>query len=377
MGNSPGITTMNKMAESAEDRAFQRNMMTAFIQIASLVVLVGFSLQIVGPFAGLVLWGIIMAVAIYPVHLKLSAALNGKEKLSVGIMIFLGLALLIVPGWLMTSSSVASITGFAEQVRAGTFSLSAPSQSIADWPVIGERVYATWNAAYEDLEQALVDFQPQIRQLSEWLLRKGGSLVLGVLQFAVSIVIAGVAILHAGSGYQLTCSIARRINPDRGQAWADMSVSTVRSVTNGVLGVALIQAILAGIGFVAIGVPHAGILTGIVLVTSIIQVPALLIIGPVVAWVFSFAEPVPATIFALYSAVVALSDNVLKPILLGRGVDLPAIVVLIGAIGGMIQFGIVGLFVGAVILGLGYTIVSDWLSHPGEPAAAGEQNGDE
>jgi predicted PurR-regulated permease PerM len=368
---------MNNPSESAESRLFQRNVMTSFIQIAGLVLLVGFSIQIVGPFAGLVIWGVIMAVALYPAHLKLTAALNGKEKLSAGIIVVTGLALLIVPAWIMTSSAVASITGFATQVRAGTLSLPVPSESVADWPLIGERVLAAWQAAYQDIERALANYQPQIRQLSEWLLRKGGSLVLGVLQFAVSIIIAGVAMLHADGGYRLVCSITRRISPERGQVWADMSVSTVRSVTNGVLGVAVIQAVLAGIGFFAMGVPHAGIFMAVVLVTSIIQVPALLIIGPVVAWVFTFAEPVPATIFAVYSAVVALSDNVLKPILLGRGVDLPAVIVLIGAIGGMIQFGIVGLFLGAVILGLGYTIIGDWLRHPDGSAAAAGTIGDD
>ena len=144
---------------------------------------------------------------------------------------------------------------------------------------IGTSNFAAWQVAYQDIERALANYQPQIRQLSEWLLRKGGSLVLGVLQFAISIIIAGVAMLHADGGYRLVCSITRRISPERGQVWADMSVSTVRSVTNGVLGVAVIQAVLAGIGFFAMGVPHAGIFMAVVLVTSIIQVPALLIIG--------------------------------------------------------------------------------------------------
>ena len=146
----------------------------------------------------------------------------------------------------------------------------------------------------------------------------------------------------------------------------DLSIATIRSVTNGVIGVGVIQGVLAGIGFFAMGVSHAGLLAAIVLITSIIQIPALLIIVPIVVWVFSFAAPVPATIFAVYMLFAALSDNVLKPILLGRGVELPAIIVLFGALGGMIAYGIVGLFLGAVILGLGYTIISDWLQAPGD-----------
>jgi predicted PurR-regulated permease PerM len=205
-----------------------------------------------------------------------------------------------------------------------------------------------------------------------WLVGKIGSLVTGLLAFAASIIIAGVSCLYSNSGYKASCAVASRISPARGQHLVDVSIATIRSVTNGVLGVAAIQAVLAGIGLAIMGVPHGGIIAAIVLITSIIQIPALLIILPVVFWVFSFAAPVPATIFAIYMLFVALSDNILKPILLGRGVDLPAAIVLIGAIGGMIQYGVIGLFLGAVILGLGYTIISDWMQSDSDETAAAE-----
>ena len=213
------------------------------------------------------------------------------------------------------------------------------------------------------------EFKPQLRELGTRLARTIGSTALGILQIAASVIIAGVVMLYADSGYRLSCSIARRISPDRGDHFTDISIATIRSVTNGVIGVGVIQGILAGIGFFAMGLPHAGLLAAIVLITSIIQVPAILIIAPIVVWVFSFAAPVPATIFAVYMLFAAISDNVLKPILLGRGVELPAIIVLFGALGGMIAYGIVGLFLGAVILGLGYTIISDWLQVPADTVA--------
>jgi predicted PurR-regulated permease PerM len=196
-----------------------------------------------------------------------------------------------------------------------------------------------------------------------------------MLQIAASLVIAGVTLMFAKSGYGLTHSIAEKIIPGRGQKLTDLSIATIRSVTNGVLGVAVIQAVLLGFGFFVMGVPHAGLLAAIVLITAIIQIPALLIVLPVVVWVFSIAAPVPATIFAIYSLLAAASDNVLKPILLGRGVDLPALIVLIGAIGGMIAYGIVGLFLGAVILGLGYTIASTWLQSPDAAVPDPAENG--
>jgi predicted PurR-regulated permease PerM len=363
---------MEDSAHPVNDVNLQRNLMTTFIQIAAVVILVSYCLDIVGPFVSLIIWGLVLAIAIHPLFLKLAAALGGREKLAATLIIVIGLAIIIVPGWMMTSSIITSITAFAQEVKAGSLQIPPPSEHVANWPLIGERVYETWNAASINLEATVNNFDPSPREASMWLVGKIGSLVTGLLAFAASIIIAGVASLYPKSGYRASCALASRVSPARGQHLVDTSLATIRSVTNGVLGVAVIQAVLAGIGLIFMGVPHGGIITGIVLITSIIQVPALLIIVPLVFWVFSFAAPVPATIFAVYMLFVALSDNVLKPILLGRGVDLPAAIVLIGAIGGMIQYGVIGLFLGAVILGLGYTILTDWTQPGSEEASAAE-----
>ncbi len=363
---------MQNSNSSAEDATFQRNMMTSFIQIAALVVLINYCLVITGPFVSLVIWGLVLAVAIFPLHLKLASALGGNEKIAATTMILIGLVLVVLPGWFLTKSVIASIMAFAADVKAGSLVINPPADNVADWPIIGNRLYEVWSAAANNLEQTLRSFDPSPREASEWLVRKIGSLAAGLLQIAASIVIAGVATLYSKSGYKLSCAIATRISPARGQHLTDVSIATIRSVTNGVLGVAAIQAVLSGIGLMIMGVPHGGIIAGVVLVTAIIQIPTLLILGPVVVWVFSIADPIPATIFAIYALIVSLSDNVLKPILLGRGVDLPAVIVLVGAIGGMIQYGIIGLFLGAVILGLGYTIISDWLQSSGSKAHAAD-----
>ena len=352
---------MGNLTDSGEGQAFQKNMMASFVQIAALVILVSYCMVIISPFVGLAIWGIVMAVAIYPFYRKVSARLGDREKLTATIFIIAGLAIVLIPGWAMTKSAILSLTSFAAELRAGSVEIPPPSESVAGWPLIGKKLYAVWSDAALNIESTLNQFQPQLREVGVWLARTIGSTALGMLQFAVSVIIAGVVMLYAASGYSLSCAIARKISPNRGEQLTDISIATIRSVTNGVIGVGVIQGALAGVGFFAMGIPHAGLLTAIVLITSIVQVPALIIILPIVVWVFSFAAPVPATIFAVYMAFAALSDNVLKPLLLGRGVDLPAIVVLFGAIGGMIAYGVIGLFLGAVILGLGYTIISDWL----------------
>jgi predicted PurR-regulated permease PerM len=278
----------------------------------------------------------------------------------------------LLPGWAMTKSSILSIASFSADLKAGSVQIPPPSDRVAGWPLIGEQLYALWAGAAGNLEATLNEFQPQLRELGGWLARTIGSAAIGVLQVAASVIIAGVVMLYADSGYSLSCTVAKKISPNRGQHLADLSIATIRSVTNGVIGVGVIQGVLAAIGLFAMGIPHAGLLAAIVLITSIIQVPALLIILPIVVWVFSFTATVPAIIFAIYMLFTALSDNVLKPLLLGRGVDLPAIIVLFGALGGMIAYGVIGLFLGAVILGLGYTIISDWLQVPENAPPAGE-----
>ena len=360
---------MGNLTDSGDGQVFQKNMMASFVQIAALVIIVSYCMVIISPFVGLAIWGVVMAVAIYPFFLKLCGKLGDRRKLAATLFIAIGLALVLIPGWAMTKSAILSLATFSAELKAGSVQVPPPSESVADWPLIGERLYALWAGAAGNLEATLNEFQPQLREFGARLARTIGSTALGMLEIAVSVIIAGVVMLYADSGYSLSCAIARKISPSRGEHLTDISIATIRSVTNGVIGVGVIQGALAGVGFFVMGIPHAGLLTAIVLITSIIQLPALLIIAPIIVWVFSFAAPLPATIFAVYMALAALSDNVLKPLLLGRGVDLPAGVVLFGAIGGMIAYGVIGLFLGAVVLGLGYTIISDWLQASDEPTA--------
>jgi predicted PurR-regulated permease PerM len=345
----------------SSELSFSRNLMTSFIQISAVAILVGYCLMVVGPFIGIVLWGIVLSVAIYPLHVKLAGVLGGNEKIAATIITVIGLLVLLLPGWLITDSAISTVVQLSSKISAGTLVVPPPNESVAGWPLIGEQLYSAWNTGSTNLQSFMEEYQAQVRQIGEWLLGSAGSLLIGLLHFTASFIIAGVCLLYARSGYETSNAIFDRVTPNRGQHITDLAIATIRSVTNGVLGVAAIQAVLAGLGFMVAGVPAAGVFTVVILVSAIVQVPAILIMVPLIVWVFSFAEPLTASLFAIYSIVVALSDNVLKPILLGRGVDLPVLVVLLGAIGGMIKFGVIGLFLGAVILGLGYQIISDWV----------------
>jgi len=189
-----------------------------------------------------------------------------------------------------------------------------------------------------------------------------GATVLGVIQFIFSIFVAGALLLSAHSGYRASCTIATALAGERGNALTDMSIATIRSVSKGVVGVAIIQALLAALGLLLIGVPAAGIWAALVLVLAVVQLPPLLVLGPIAVWVFSVSDPVPATIFAIYAVFVSLCDSILKPMLLGRGMDIPMLVILIGAIGGALSAGLLGLFLGPVVLAVGYKILVEWMA---------------
>lgn len=362
---------MSSADNSRVDRTFLANAMASFIQIAAVVILVAWCFSIVRPFLSVVLWGVIIAIAAYPLHLSLTKKLAGRARLSATILVLLGLAIIVLPSWLLVGSAVDGYAYLAEGLGAGTLRVPPPAESVAGWPLVGEQIHAVWSEAAENLADTLNRYGPQLRSLGVSAAGFAGGLTLGMLQFVLSVIIGGALLTSAERSYRMSRNVANRLaGPARGTALADLSILTVRSVVKGVLGVAIIQAALAALGLIAIGVPAAGLLAGAVLVLAIIQLPPWFVLLPVAIWYYSVADAVPATLFLVYALVVSLSDAFLKPMLLGRGVDTPMLVILIGAIGGAITEGIVGLFVGAVVLALGYELLTAWAS-PDEPETGG------
>lgn len=353
---------MSTPITDSADEKFLTNAMTSFIQIGAVLLLLYWCYSIVSPFINVVVWGLIIAVALFPVHLKLSGMLGGRAKSSSMVLVLIGLCILIIPVWTLTESTLVALKAFAENVQEGAIAVQLPDAGVADWPLIGSTVFQVWTDAATNLEKTLNQFQPQLLSFGQWALAFAGSMAMGVLQFIFSLIIAGVLMLNADAGYKVAHGMATSLSPSRGQALTDLSIQTIRSVSKGVLGVAIIQTLLAAIGLVIMDIPAAGIWVGVILVLAIVQLPPIIVIAPIAVWVFSVADPVPATIFAVYMFAVSMSDAFLKPMLLGRGVDVPMLVILIGAIGGAITSGIVGLFIGAVILALGYQLLISWMA---------------
>lgn len=353
---------MTSADSSSVDKKFLANAMASFIQIGALLIMLYWVYRIIAPFVDIVLWAIILSVALYPAHVRLGARLGGREKLAATLLTLIALAVLAVPSWLLADSTIGGLQEIAAELEDGTARIPPPDPSVAEWPVIGERVHEVWSAAASNLEAALNQFRPQLQAAGQRALAVAGATVGSVFKFIISIIIAGVFLTTASGGYTVARNIASSLVGERGPAFTDLSILTIRSVAKGVVGTALIQTALAAAGLLVAGVPGAGLWAGLVLVLAIVQLPPLIVLGPIAIWYFSVAETLPAIAFLVYASIVSMSDTFLKPLLLGRGVEVPMLVILIGAIGGAITRGIIGLFEGAVILAVGYELFKAWMA---------------
>jgi predicted PurR-regulated permease PerM len=293
---------------------------------------------------------------------RIAARLGGRRGLAASLLVAVGLLSLIVPAVLLSETLVSGTQAFANDMEDGRLSVPPPPDHVADWPIVGERVHELWQLSSVSLEAVLVRLEPQLRAASLWLLSGVGTIGKGLLQLVASIVIAGILLAQGSRRQEAIQRIGTRLWGDQGAKLAVLANSTVQNVVQGIVGVAVIQALLAALGFLVAGIPAAGLWAMIVLVSAIVQLPVLLVMIPPVLIMFSNASTVAAGIFAAWCLGVALLDNVLKPILFGRGAQVPTVVIFVGAIGGMLAMGILGLFVGAVILSLGYEIFRVWIS---------------
>jgi len=342
---------------------FTKNTIEAAIRLGLLLLLAFWCLSIIKPFVLPVLWAVIIAVAIYPIFTKLKAALGGRNKLASILYTLIALALLMTPTIMVSNSMIDTSAAISERYAAGTLEIPPPDDSVKDWPLIGEEIHSVWTQASSNLEKTLIHYEPQLKKAGQAFVSAAAGLGGGILMFVLSIIISGVLVANAAVAYQVTIKIFTRLtNTENGLEYTDLSKATIRSVAQGVLGVAAIQAVLSALGMMLMDVPAWGLWSLIILVLAIAQLPPILVLGFVMAYVFSVAETTPAVIFAIYCIIVSGSDSFLKPMFLGRGMSTPMLVILLGAIGGMMMSGIIGLFVGAIVLALGYELFMKWLN---------------
>lgn len=353
--------------------ALSRGLLDVLIRAGLVVALVMLCYRIFYPFLNLMLWSMILGVTLYPLHKMIRKRLRGRNGLAATLVVLLSIAVVLVPVYLLASSLATSAEHAAAAVHAGTIEVPPPSDAVDDWPVIGHQAHDIWEQASTDLDGVAAEYQPQLKAFGLAVLSKIAAAGVGLLLFMVALILAGVFMAYGDNGHNAAIASFERIfGHGRGHHIADLCTRTIRAVAQGVIGIAFIQAFLVGVAFIVMDVPGAGLLTLAVLLLGIAQLPAALLTIPVIVGVLASRGIDSGTIvFAVYTFVAGLADNVLKPLMLGRGVDVPMPVILIGALGGMVTGGVIGLFIGPVVLAIGYELYWQWVQElPPEAAEA-------
>lgn len=327
--------------------------------------------RIFSPFLSLTVSSIILAVAIYPLHQWVARRIGGRQKLASAILLIVGITLLVVPTWLLMNSFADSVGSFVNAVQQNTLRIPPPAESVKNWPIVGNDLYGFWSKAQTDLPGLLHTMQPKLSELAfnafSIIASIGGSMLLLLFAFLIANIVMAYGTSAGQSG---TAIFSRLAGPARGQVLGNLALSTIRAVALGVVGVAAIQALLIGLALMLAGIPVAGVLAIIALVLGIAQVPAIIITLPVIIYIwasgdYSTGAAVAHTVILL---LTSLADNILKPLMLGRGVNVPMPVILFGALGGMATGGIQGMFVGATALALGYELFKNWVATGPSPS---------
>ena len=347
---------MENNINTKSDEIIYERAVSASLRIAFVALLFILSFLILKPFIVMVLWGIIIAVGIFPIFKKFSKILGNRDKLASILLTLFALALLIVPSILLLESTIESVQNIAVEYQEKRLHVPPPSAEVAEWPFVGEPIYNLWKLASINLQSALESLEPQIKEYGPAIIDAiaglGGTILLSI----ISLIIAGILLLKSDSTELTTHKIFKFLIGKEGEGFTQIAVLTIRSVVQGVLGVAIIQSVASGLVMLIFGIPAPGLWALIVLFLAIVQLPPILILLPVSIYGFSVMDGTPAVIFLILSITISVADSFLKPLFLGKGVDVPMLVILLGAIGGMMLMGIMGLFIGAVILALAYKV---------------------
>src|SRR6185369_4423875 len=347
------------------ERRLARLLLDVLIRAGLILVLVMLCYRIFSPFLVLMVWALILAITIYPLHRALAARLGGRRGWAATLITLLGVMLIVAPTAVLLDSMGDSVHRLVSEVQQGTLQVPPPKPSVAEWPVVGTKIHAYWQQAHDKLPALVKSLQPKIGELAKEALAMVASIGGGILAFVAAFIIAGIIMAFGEAGAHAGRAIFARIfGFERGDEFTVLSVATIRAVAQGVIGIAFIQAILVGLCLLVAGVPLAGLLAVVVLVLGIAQVPALLVTLPAIAYLWMSGDygTGEAALYSVLLFVAGMADNVLKPLMLGRGVDAPMPVILLGALGGMAAAGILGLFAGAVLLALGYQIFMAWVA---------------
>lgn len=368
---------MHNEPDAELEQRLASRLLDVLIRAGLILAMVMLSLQVLSPFLTLMVWALILAISLYPLHQSIATRMGGRQGLASSVLVLLGILLIVAPTSVLMSSLGDSVHRLIKDVQNNTLQIPAPRDGVAEWPIVGKKLHAVWSQAYTDLPALVQSMQPKIGDLAKSALSFVASIGGGLLQFLAAFMLAGVIMAFGEAGGRSSGAIFARVaGISRGAEIARLSTATIRAVAQGVIGVAFIQAMMVGLCLLLAGVPWAAVLAVIVLVLAIAQLPALLVTLPAIVYIWSSGDHgnVEAITYTALLVVSGMVDNVLKPLMLGRGVDAPMPVILLGALGGMASAGILGMFVGATLLALGYQIFMGWVDTDPDAERSGKKD---
>lgn len=356
------------------------------VRLALLALLIYWSFVVVRPFVPILAWSVVLAVALFPVFGWLSRILGNRPKLAATILTLINLAIVIGPATWLGLGALEGLRSFAAQLGAGTLAVPSPPAGVKDWPIVGEQIFGLWDQASKNLRALLSEVAPQLKPLAGTMLGLAGDAGVGTFKFLVAVALTGFLFPAGPRLVAATRSFLSRVVAERSQDFLALAGATIRSVAQGVIGIAVAQGLVIGIILKFADVPRAGLLAFAVMMLGILQIGSAIIVIPVIIWLWATKTAGFALLITLCILPASLADNVLKPIVMGRGLTTPALVIFLGVIGGTLAHGIVGLFIGPIILAVAWELLTAWVRddeartptsgpvavEPGELEAAGK-----
>ncbi|HEY7299291.1 MAG TPA: AI-2E family transporter [Xanthobacteraceae bacterium] len=331
------------------------------IRLAALGLLLYWTIILVRPFLTILLWSVVLAVALYPVFDWVAARLGGRRSLAAAIITVAGVLIILGPAAWLGLGLMEGARFLSDRLGSGALSVPEPPEGVRHWPLIGGQAYRLWSLASMNLKEAFDEIAPYLKPYSSTLLGAAAGASTGLLKFFVSVIVAGFLFSPGPSLVNAVKAFSRHLESSRGGEFVDLAGATIRSVSRGVIGISLLQAFAAGVGLWLAGVPGASVITFAVLIFGIVQIGPSLILIPVIVWSWFRMETMTALMFTAYMGPVNLLDNILRPIVMGRGLATPMPVIFIGVVGGTLVHGLIGLFIGPIVLAVAWELLRAWI----------------
>lgn len=327
-------------------------------------ILITASFWILRPFLTAFVWATMIVITTWPLMLSVQTFLWGKRGLAVTVMTVALLLLLVIPFTLATVSIIERADEIVVWTKSlATLDLPPPPEWVEGVPVVGKKIAARWlHLASSGKAELAARLEPHLAKVVSWLLSTAGNVLMLTVQFLLTVIISAVLYATGDTAAAGVCRFARRLGGHYGEDAAILAAKAVRGVALGVVVTALIQSLLGGVGLFISGVPAAAILTALMFILCIAQIGPALVLIPTVVWLFWTDQTLWGSVMVVWSLVVGTIDNVIRPFLIKKGADLPLLLIFAGVLGGLVAFGVIGLFIGPVFLAVTYTLLSAWVT---------------